>query len=90
MGPGVGLISSNHALDDYDRHEPKRSIEIGNNVWIGMNTVVLPGISIGDNVAIGSNSVVTENIPSNVIAAGNPCKIIHQKESYKGKDYSII
>jgi len=90
MGPGVGLISSNHALDDYDRHEPQRSIEIGNNVWIGMNSVVLPGISIGDNVAIGSNSVVTENILSNIIAAGNPCKIIHQKESYKGKDYSII
>jgi len=90
MGPGVGLVSSNHTLDDYDLHEKLSPIEIGDNVWIGMNTVVLPGISIGDNVAIGSNSVVAENIPSNVIAAGNPCKIIHQKESYKGKDYSII
>lgn len=90
MGPGVGLISSNHELDNYDLHEKLSPIEIGDNVWIGMNTVVLPGISIGDNVAIGSNSVVTENIPSNVTAAGNPCKIIHQKESYKGKDYSTI
>jgi acetyltransferase-like isoleucine patch superfamily enzyme len=83
----VGLISANHDLDDYDRWPTCPPILIGNNVWIGMNTVVLPGITIGDNVAIGANSVVTKNIPANSIAAGNPCRVIRAKAPYKGKDY---
>ena len=49
---------------------------IGDNVWIGGNTVVLPGITIGNNVTIGAGSVVTKDIPDNVLAFGNPCKII--------------
>lgn len=87
FGPGVGLISANHDLNDYDKWPVCRPIIIGDNVWIGMNTVVLPGITIGDNVAIGANSVVTKNIPSDSIAAGNPCQILREKEPYKGKDY---
>lgn len=51
-------------------------ISIGNHVWIGMNVVVMRGVTIGDNTIIGANSVVTKNIPSNVIAAGNPIKVI--------------
>ena len=47
-------------------------------MWLGGNTVVLPGITIGDNVVIGAGSVVTKDIPSNVIAAGNPCRVIRQ------------
>jgi acetyltransferase-like isoleucine patch superfamily enzyme len=90
IGPGVGLISANHDIDDYDQWPICQPIIIGDNVWIGMNSVVLPGITIGDNVAIGANSVVTKNIPSNSIAAGNPCRIIREKAPYKGKDYSRL
>jgi len=90
MGPGVGLISSNHVPSDYDSHSSEDPIQIGSNVWIGMNTVVLPGVRIGDNVIIGANSVVSKDISSNVVAAGNPCRIISEKEPYSGKDYSEI
>ena len=90
VGPGVGLISANHDLDDYDRWPESEPITIGNNVWIGMNAVVLPGVTIGDNVAVGANSVVSKDIPSNSIAAGSPCKIIRQKKPYAGRDYSLI
>ena len=51
---------------------------IGNNVWIGGNVTVLPGVSIGDNVVIGAGSVVTKDISSNVIAVGNPCRVIKE------------
>ncbi len=90
MGPGVGLISSNHHIDDYDIWPETGPIRIGDNVWIGMNSIVLPGIKIGDNVVIASGSVVNSDIASNSIAGGNPCKIIKEKRPYQGKDYSII
>ncbi len=90
MGPGVGLISANHREDDYDIHLETNSIIIGDNVWIGMNAVVLPGVSIGSNVMIGANSVVTKNIPSNVVAAGNPCRVIRDKKPYCGFDYTKL
>ena len=51
-------------------------ITIGDNVWIGGNACIMPGVTIGDNVVIGAGSVVTKDIPDNVIAAGNPCRII--------------
>ena len=90
MGPGVGLISANHGEEDYDVHLRGNPIVIGDNVWIGMNTVILPGITIGSNVLIGANSVVTKDIHSNVLAAGNPCQIIRKKKLYNGIDYSKI
>ncbi len=83
MGPHVGLISSNHSYDDYDVWTCNEPIKIGNNVWIGMNSVIMPGVEIGDNVIIGSNSVVTKSVPSNCIAVGNPCKPIKEKPPYK-------
>ena len=51
-------------------------IKIGDNVWIGGNSVIMPGVTIGDNVTIGAGSVVTNDIPDNTLAYGNPCKII--------------
>ena len=51
-------------------------IKVGNNVWIGGNVVVLPGVTIGNNVTIGAGAVVTHDVPDNVVAAGNPCKVI--------------
>jgi len=88
MGPHVGLISCNHELDNYDAWSGAKPIQIGDNVWIGMNTVVLPGIHIGNNVVIGAGSIVTTDIPENSIAAGNPCKVIKEKTPYTGLDYS--
>ena len=52
-----------------------KKITVGNNVWFGGNVVVLPGVTIGDNVTIGAGSVVTRDIPSNVTAFGNPCRV---------------
>ncbi len=87
MGPNVGLISANHNLDNYDIWDNEKPIEIGNNVWIGMGAVVMPGIKIGDNVVIGANSVVNRDIPDNSIAAGIPCRVVRKKPPYKGKSY---
>ena len=84
MAANVGLISANHALDNYELWESPGPIEIGNNVWIGMNTVVMPGVKIGNNVIIGSGSVVTKDVPDNTIAFGNPCKVYKKKPPYKG------
>lgn len=84
IGPNVGLISANHDPDDFDRRVPSPPIVIGANVWIGMNAIVLPGVQIGDNVIVGAGSVVTHNLPSNVVAAGNPCRVLREKPPYGG------
>ena len=62
---------SNHNLIILDT----TTVKIGNNVWIGGNVVILPGVTIGDNSIIGAGSIVTKDIPANVIAVGNPCKV---------------
>ncbi|WP_081439198.1 DapH/DapD/GlmU-related protein [Polaribacter irgensii] len=56
---------------------------VGNNVWIGANSKILPEVNIGNNVIIGANSVVTKDIPYNSLALGNPCKRIKEKDAYK-------
>ena len=79
FGPRVSLLTPGHPIDAEVRSsglEFGQSIHIGNHVWIGGNVVVNPGVTIGDNTIIGSGSVVTKNIPENVIAAGNPCRVI--------------
>ncbi|WP_317698560.1 sugar O-acetyltransferase [Xylocopilactobacillus apis] len=79
LGPRVGLYTAGHPLDAAIRSEGLEygyPITIGNDVWIGGNTVVNPGVAIGNNVVIGSGSVVTKNIPDNVIAVGNPCHVL--------------
>ena len=78
IAPNVSLFTAGHPI----HHEPRNQeyeyalpIMIGNNVWIGGNTVVNPGVKIGDNCVIGSGSVVTKDIPANSIAVGNPCRV---------------
>lgn len=83
LGPRVCLFTATHPLDLNKRRlglEYGKPITIGNDVWIGGNTVINPGITIGDNVVIGSGSVVTKDIPSGVVVAGNPCKIIRENK----------
>jgi len=69
------LITSSHQSDDFSKvtAEP---IVIGKNVWITYRCIILGGVTIGDNVVIGAGSVVTKDIPSNVVAAGNPCRVL--------------
>lgn len=77
IGPNCGFYTAGHPLGYKTRNqglEYAKPIKIGSNVWIGGNVCVMPGVTIGDNVVIGGGSVVTEDIPSGVMAVGNPCK----------------
>lgn len=74
-GANTLITDSDWHLDDPRVGKPK-PVFIADNVWLGVNSVVLKGVTIGENSIIGANSVVTSNIPENVIAAGNPCKVI--------------
>lgn len=79
IGPNVSIYTAGHPVHYEIRnqgYEYAFPVSIGNNVWIGGNAVINPGVSIGDNSVIGSGSVVTKDIPGNVIAAGNPCKVL--------------
>ncbi|WP_017651681.1 sugar O-acetyltransferase [Fortiea contorta] len=78
-GPYVQIYTAYHPTEPEVRltgQELAAPITIGNNVWIGGNAIICPGVTIGDGTTIGAGSVVTKNIPENVIAAGNPCRII--------------
>ena len=83
IGPNVAIYTAGHPLH-YDlrnqEYEFALPIYIGNNVWIGGNAVINPGVRIGDNSVIGSGSVVTRDIPSGVVAAGNPCKVLRRTD----------
>ena len=79
FGPNVALYTAGHPVHPETRKSGDEygiDITIGNNVWIGGNTVVPPGVNIGDNTVIGAGSVVTRDIPSGVVAAGNPCRVL--------------
>lgn len=81
IGPNVGIYTACHSTDPQERntdHEWAEPVSIGNNCWIGGGVTILPGVTIGDNVTIGAGSVVVKDIPSNVIAAGNPARVIRQ------------
>ena len=79
IGPNVSIYTACHSTDPQKRNtreEWAKPVKIGNNCWIGGSVTILPGAVIGDNVTIGAGSVVVTDIPSNTVAAGNPCKII--------------
>lgn len=81
IAPNVGIYCAGHSLNVADRNrglEYAKPITIGNNVWIGAGVQICPGVTIGDNTTIGAGSVVTKNVPSNVLACGNPCRVIRQ------------
>ncbi|WEV59558.1 sugar O-acetyltransferase [Bifidobacterium sp. ESL0728] len=81
IGTRCSICTPNHAvpikprLEGWQRNE---DVIIGNNVWLGSNVVVCPGVTIGDNSVIGAGSVVVHDIPANSVAVGNPCKVIHE------------
>lgn len=81
LAPNVSIYTAGHPIHPETRnsaYEYGKEVTIGNNVWIGGNAVVCPGVHIGNNVVIGAGSVVTKDIPDWSLAAGNPCKIIRQ------------
>ena len=81
FGPNVSLFTAGHPVHPDTRnsgYEYGKEITVGDNVWIGGNTVVCPGVNIGNNVVIGAGSVVTKDIPDWSIAAGNPCRVLRK------------
>ena len=88
IAPFVQIYTANHPLKASERIIEKgnesryltstKSVTIGDNVWIGGNSIIFPGVIIGNNVTIGAGSVVTKSIPDNVFAFGNPCKVIKE------------
>ena len=81
IGPNVSIYTACHSTDPVERNsrqEWAKPVTIGHNVWIGGSVTILPGVTIGNNTTIGAGSVVTKDIPANVVAVGNPCKVIRQ------------
>ncbi|UZR94498.1 sugar O-acetyltransferase [Chondrinema litorale] len=79
--PKVQIYTATHPLDPVKRNSGRElgaEIKIGNNVWLGGGCIICPGVTIGDNSTIGAGSVVTRDIPANVFAAGNPCKVVKE------------
>ncbi|MCH3921641.1 sugar O-acetyltransferase [Limosilactobacillus sp.] len=81
FGPRVNILTAGHPVHPVSRnsgYEYGMPITIGNNVWLGGNVTVCPGVTIGNNVVIGAGSVVTKDIPDNVVAVGNPCHVLRK------------
>ncbi|MBO7426805.1 MAG: sugar O-acetyltransferase [Clostridiales bacterium] len=81
IAPNVAIYTAGHPLHPDSRnsgYEYGIDITIGDNVWIGGNTCIMPGVTIGNNVVIGGGSVVTKDIPDNMLAVGNPCRVIRE------------
>lgn len=81
IGPNVVIATAGHPVNPALRLQAAQfniSVHIGNNVWIGAGAIVLPGVHIGDNSVIGAGSIVTKDIPANVVAVGNPCRVLRE------------
>ena len=90
MAPNVAIYTAGHPIHPDTRntaYEYGIEVNIGNNVWIGGNSVICPGVTIGDNVVIGAGSVVTKDIPDWSVAAGNPCRVIRKSTEADRKLY---
>lgn len=90
FGPNVCVATAGHPLDPELRkkaYQYNMSVHIGINCWIGAGAVIVPGVTIGDNVVIGAGSVVTKDIPSNVVAVGNPCRVLREISEYDKEYY---
>lgn len=89
FGPNVTVATAGHPIlpelreKGYQYNAP---VVIGKNCWLGAGVIVLPGVTVGDNVVIGAGSIVTKDLPSNVVAVGNPCRIIREVGE-KDKEY---
>lgn len=98
FAPNVSIYTAGHPIHPKSRnsgYEYGIAITIGDNVWVGGNVVINPGVTIGNNVVIGSGSVVTKDIPDNVIAVGNPCRVVREiteedrKYYYRDREFDV-
>jgi galactoside O-acetyltransferase len=96
IGPNVVIATASHPIDPELRQSVTQfnlDVHIGKNVWIGAGALILPGVSIGDNSVIGAGSVVNKDIPANVVAVGNPCRVLREigerDKKYYYKDREI-
>lgn len=98
IAPNVSIYTAGHPLHPDSRnsgYEYGIPITIGDNVWIGGSSVILPGVTIGSNVVIGAGSVVTKDIPDNRVVAGNPCRVIREiteddrRFYYKDREFDV-
>ena len=98
FAPNVSIYTAGHPIHPESRnsgYEYGISVTIGNNVWLGGNVVVVPGVHIGNDVVIGAGSVVTKDIPDRVLAAGNPCRVIREiteedrKYYYRDREFDV-
>ena len=89
LGPNVTLATAGHPILPHLReqgYQYNAPVTIGKNCWLGAGVIVLPGVTVGDNTVIGAGSVVTKDIPANVVAVGNPCKVLREI-SERDKEY---
>ncbi|MBM6860356.1 sugar O-acetyltransferase [Clostridium saudiense] len=98
FAPNVSIYTAGHPIHPESRnsgYEYGIPVTIGDNVWIGGNVVITPGVTIGNNVVIGAGSVITKDIPDNVIAVGSPCRVLREiteddrKYYYKDKEFDV-
>ena len=93
FGPNVTVATAAHPIWTEARKtgaEYNKPVHIGSNCWIGAGAVILPGVLIGDNTVIGGGSVVTKDIPSNVVAVGNPCRVLREISEKDKKQYEEL
>ncbi|MBQ4585030.1 MAG: sugar O-acetyltransferase [Clostridia bacterium] len=89
FGPNCVIATASHPIDPTLRQEAYQynlPVHIGKNCWLGAGVIVCPGVTIGDNTIIGAGSVVTKDIPSGVVAFGNPCRV-HREVTERDKEY---
>lgn len=90
FGPNVVVATAGHPIDPELRakaYQFNMPVHIGKNCWIGAGAVIVPGVTIGDNTVIGAGSVVTKDIPPNVVAVGNPCRVLREISDYDKEYY---
>jgi acetyltransferase-like isoleucine patch superfamily enzyme len=81
IAPNVGIITTNHRPDAPDRHEPPAHVVIGGNCWLGMNSVILPGVELGENTVVGAGAVVTKSFPEGwCVLVGSPARVLKRIE----------
>lgn len=85
LANGVYILAHDASTKNLIGYAKIGNVKIGNNVFVGARSIILPNVKIGDNVIIGSGSIVTKDVPSNVVIAGNPAKIISNIDNYKNK-----
>ena len=89
IGPNVTIATAGHPILPELRekgYQYNMEVHIGKNCWLGAGVVVLPGVTIGDNVVVGAGSIVTKDLPSNVVAVGNPCRVLREMNE-RDKEY---